>query len=540
MFGLIVLLTACQVLPKEQVLKDQLSTDCQNQVECRGEEETSQVPPSNEYRVALVIGNGNYQKAPLANPTNDADDMGDVLKQVGFEVIKLKNASLKEMKMAINIFSQKLRNADVGLFYFAGHGIQHQGENYLFPIGAMKFITVAEHLPFETLNIGYALATMKGTKNLNIVILDACRNNPFRYLLKKSRGLDQEGLALIAVPSGTLIAYATRPNRRALDGNGRNSPYVKYLKQELPKPKIRIEEMLRRVRVAVMRETKDFQAPGYYSELSQPFCFVGQCPPMPSNDESEPLVAHCAVPQSNVQSQIFRDRLEEGSEGPEMVWLPAGQFKMGDIQGRGFSNELPVQKVFVNKFAMGRYEVTFAEYDHFVKATGRAKPDDEGWGRGKQPVINVSWEEATAYTEWLSQQTGKKYRLPTEVEWEYAARAGTETQYWWGNEMMRNCAVCDGCGSDLDDKKTAPVGYFPANAFGLHDTVSNVWEWTCSEYQEQYSGKEQSCADKQNVEYRVTRGGSWFTIPQGVRAAYRFKLRPTEHYNEVGFRVVRM
>jgi hypothetical protein len=145
------------------------------------------------------------------------------------------------------------------------------------------------------------------------------------------------------------------------------------------------------------------------------------------------------------QSRIFRDRLQDGSEGPEMVWIPAGDFQMGG----SYSSEKPVHQVSVSAFAMGRYEVTFEEYDRFAEATGREKPGDEGWGRGNRPVINVSWNDATAYMEWLSTQTGKKYRLPTEAEWEYAARAGTDTKYWWGNEVGSNQAACDGCGAEL-------------------------------------------------------------------------------------------
>ncbi|MEN8221031.1 MAG: SUMF1/EgtB/PvdO family nonheme iron enzyme [Pseudomonadota bacterium] len=133
--------------------------------------------------------------------------------------------------------------------------------------------------------------------------------------------------------------------------------------------------------------------------------------------------------------KVFRDRLKDGSLGPEMVWIPAGTFRMGDIQGGGHDNEKPVHQVSVSRFAIGKYEVTFAEYDKFAQATGRKKPNDRGWGRGNRPVINVSWHDATAYAEWLSQQTGQKYRLPTEAEWEYAARAGTTTKYWWGNQM---------------------------------------------------------------------------------------------------------
>jgi len=254
-------------------------------------------------RVALVIGNGAYQKKPLDNPPNDSDDMARVLKQVGFEVMLVKNASLEAMETAIQEFGEKLKKGGTGLFYFAGHGAQYQGENYLFPIGAMRSVTVAQHLRHRTMSVGYILATMEGAKNnLNIVILDACRNNPFARSL--FRGVDSpEGLALLEVPSGTLIAYATRPNKTALDSTGgRNSPYVKHLKRELLKPGISILKALTNVRVAVKKETKNRQAPGFYSELDREFCFVGPCgqvvaqtQPVPSQPVAPPATSPTPV-----------------------------------------------------------------------------------------------------------------------------------------------------------------------------------------------------------------------------------------------------
>jgi formylglycine-generating enzyme required for sulfatase activity len=245
------------------------------------------------------------------------------------------------------------------------------------------------------------------------------------------------------------------------------------------------------------------------------------------------------IPSNNfVAGKVFQDRLKDGSLGPKMVVIPAGSFRMGDIQGGGDDDEQPVHRVSVGKFAMGVYEVTFAEYDKFAEADGRTKPDDRGWGRGNRPVINVSWNDATAYTEWLSNQTGKKYRLPTEAEWEYAARAGTETKFWWGNDIGKNRANCDGCGSQWDDKQTAPSGSFYANKFGLYDTSGNVWEWTCSEYEDKYKGKEKVCIKKNSNKYRVLRGGSWLSRPRLVRTAVRDRNTPVIRYDDNGFRVV--
>ncbi|TGO03474.1 hypothetical protein PN36_05905 [Candidatus Thiomargarita nelsonii] len=255
----------------------------------------------------------------------------------------------------------------------------------------------------------------------------------------------------------------------------------------------------------------------------------------PSVPTPPPVLPIIAVP-----GKVFRDRLRNGGEGPEMVWIGGGSFRMGDLQGGGESDEKPVHRVTVKRFAMGRYEVTFAEYDKFAEATGRSKPDDRGWGRGNRPVINVSWHDATAYAKWLSQQTGEQYRLPTEAEWEYSARAGTKTKYWWGNEIGSNKANCWSCGDSFTN--TAPVGSFEANPFGLYDMLGNVWEWTCSQYEGKYKGKEQQCMNKKiNKNNNLSlRGGSWGIDATRMRSADRDGRRPTNRGGGVGFRLARL
>ncbi|MEZ6030154.1 MAG: SUMF1/EgtB/PvdO family nonheme iron enzyme [Hyphomonadaceae bacterium] len=183
-------------------------------------------------------------------------------------------------------------------------------------------------------------------------------------------------------------------------------------------------------------------------------------------------------PASNSASTIrtFRDC----ASCPEMALLPGGSFTMGDIAGKGYAQEKPPHEVMIARpFAIGVYEVTFAEWDACVADGGcdGYRPSDAGWGRDKRPVINVSWYDAKAYTDWLSAKTGKPYRLPSEAEWEFAARAGTSTLFWWGNEVGQGHANCPGCGSQWDGTQTAPVGSFSPNAFGLYDTAGNALEW---------------------------------------------------------------
>jgi formylglycine-generating enzyme required for sulfatase activity/serine/threonine protein kinase len=227
------------------------------------------------------------------------------------------------------------------------------------------------------------------------------------------------------------------------------------------------------------------------------------------------------------------------SDCPEMVVIPAGTFRMGDLIGGGNADEKPVHSVTVKSFALGKTEVTFAEYDVFASATNRSLPKDEGWGRGSRPVIHVNWEDATAYSAWLSKKTGKSYRLPSESEWEYAARAGSTKKYSWGNDIGRNNAVCNGCGSQWDAKQTAPVGSFKANDFGLLDMHGNVFEWTQDCWNGSYAGapSDGSAWTRRDCNRRVLRGGSWFYIPGYLRSASRVWFTASTRFNISGFRV---
>ena len=228
---------------------------------------------------------------------------------------------------------------------------------------------------------------------------------------------------------------------------------------------------------------------------------------------------------------------------PEMVRIEGGCFRMGSPESEtGRNDDERWHRVCVDAFSIGKHEVTFAEYDRFAEATGRSRPDDEGWGRERRPVINVSWHDATAYARWLSGETGRWYRLPTEAEWAYAAWAGSTTAYPWGNSVG-NRANCNGCGSRWDGRSwwdgkrtTAPVGSFEANAWGLHDTVGNVWEWTCSEYDKGYGGAEQRCASG-SAGRRVFRGGPWIDLLWRVRSANRAGGDSGSRRSFLGFRL---
>ena len=235
--------------------------------------------------------------------------------------------------------------------------------------------------------------------------------------------------------------------------------------------------------------------------------------------------------------------------GPEMVVIPAGRFRMGCVSNDGDCQdwEKPVREVTISApFALSVHEVTFEEYDRFTDPPGmglrvaRRKAADEGWGRGTRPVINVSWIEAWEYTRWLSSSTGAPYRLPTEAEWEYAARAGTSTKFTWGDEIGVNRANCDSFFCADQWAYTAPVGSFAPNRFGVHDMHGNVWEWILDCWNGNYAGApKDGRARRGDYALRVRRGGSWDDIPTVVRAAGRSMATTSTRDNATGFRVVR-
>ena len=238
-------------------------------------------------------------------------------------------------------------------------------------------------------------------------------------------------------------------------------------------------------------------------------------------------------------------RFRDCEECPEMVVVPAGSFMMGSPgseEGRDY-DEGPVHRVTIGRaFAVGVYEVTFGEWDACVSGGGCGghRPDDQGWGRGRRPVINVSGRDAQGYLAWLSGKTGKEYRFLSESEWEYVARAGTRTRYWWGDGIGRNRASCNICGSRYG-RRTAPVGSFPANAFGLHDVHGNVREWVGDCWNDGYHGApaDGSAWESGDCSWGVLRGGSWNSILPGyLRSASReWGISGRRPYN--GFRVAR-
>jgi formylglycine-generating enzyme required for sulfatase activity len=228
---------------------------------------------------------------------------------------------------------------------------------------------------------------------------------------------------------------------------------------------------------------------------------------------------------------------------PEMIVLPAGEFVMGssaDEEGR-YDDEGPQHRVTIARpFAVSKFDVTFADWDACASVGGCPPAGDSGYGRGMHPVINVTWDDARQYVAWFSKMTGRSYRLLTEAEWEYAARAGTTTAYPWGKEIGSGNADCNGCGSPWDAHETSPAGSFKPNGFGLYDMDGDVWQWVEDCYHPDYVGAPADGVPwiSGDCSRRVYRGGSWYSIAEYCRAAYRFSHAPDDPHKIIGFRVV--
>ncbi|MCP3666666.1 MAG: SUMF1/EgtB/PvdO family nonheme iron enzyme, partial [Gammaproteobacteria bacterium] len=258
--------------------------------------------------------------------------------------------------------------------------------------------------------------------------------------------------------------------------------------------------------------------------------------PVPERQESV-LTRSSGGPETG---SVIRDRLRQGGFGPVMLHIRGGTFTMGS-DSSGVAAEAPAHRVRVNSFAIGRFEVTYEEYERFALAEGKSLPDDQDWGEGRRPVINVSWEDANAYAAWLSEQTDRVYRLPTEAEWEFAARGDTDTPYWWGFDLGSGQANCYNCGSEWDGVSTAPVGMFTPNAYGLHNTTGNVMEWVADCFKPSYSSapSDGNARADPGCRSRVVRGGAFNKPGDSVRNTRRGGQDEEDRLFILGFRLVR-
>jgi formylglycine-generating enzyme required for sulfatase activity len=524
---------------------------------------SSALPQQRAARVALVIGNDSYPDAstPLSTTIKDARTLADEFRRSEFEVDLKENVGKEDMQRAIDAFTGKIRSGTAALFYFSGYGIQVARQTYLIPVNAQVW-TEAE-VRRDGISVDSLLAEMqrRGAK-VKIIILDAARRNPFERRFRASAA----GLAALDAPDGTLALYSAAPGKVINDSTGANSLFVSELIKELRSPNLTAEEVFNRARIGVSRASNNEQVPWVASSLLEEFYFGSSRPvatapaatpspaPTPAPAPASPPAARpapSAAPAPQASSTAPATVVEPGrgdfkagdmfrdcSDCAELVVIPAGSFDMGSPT----EYENPVHRVTIAKpFAIGRYEVTFNEWDKCVEDGGcKYRPDDREWGRGDRPVINISWLDAKAFVTWLSQKTGKTYRLPTEAEWEYAARGGTTTPFWWGREPGSRQANCRECNTG-ESQKTSPVGSYKPNAFGLYDTAGNAAEWIEDCWNDNYrSAPNNGTAwTAGQCRLRVLRGGAFDSQAKYVRSMARFRYDADVRYTSNGLRVVR-
>jgi formylglycine-generating enzyme required for sulfatase activity len=488
-----------------------------------------------EQRLALVIGNSIYGFSPLKNPVNDASDMAVALQKIGFTVILKKNVNLKDMEESIQDFGSRLKKGGVGLFYFAGHGLQASGVNYLVPIGAK--IDKESDIKYEAVDAGRILDEMANAGNgLNIVILDACRDNPFsRRFRSASRGLAIVGSA----PVGTYISYSTGPGQVALDGDGRNSPFAASLLHYMKEPGLTIEQVFKNVRHKLGQETAGKQVPWELSSLEGDFYFTpggpaktGAVRDMADSRDKDTIETGPSRERSSAGQAVVKDDVT----GMEFILVNGSCFQMGDGLGDGLASEKPVHQVCLDSYYLGKYEVTQGQWK---KVMGSNPSHFKNCG-DNCPAENIKWTDAQSFIAELNGLTGQTYRLPTEAEWEYAARDGGKMVKWAGTSSeskLGDLAWYDANSMD----KTHPVGLKKANALGFYDMSGNVWEWTGDYYSETYyqkSVRDNPRGPGEGTD-RVLRGGCWLDRAGDCRSTIRFNFNPANSFKSIGFRLVR-
>jgi formylglycine-generating enzyme required for sulfatase activity len=470
----------------------------------------------------------------LPTTIKDARALADELRRSEFDVDLKENVGKDEMQRAIDAFTSKIRSGSAALFYFNGFGIQVARQNFLIPVDAQAASEAT--VQRDGISLDAILSEMKrhGAR-VKIVIVDGSRPNPFERHFRPSAS----GLAALDLPDGTLAMYSAATGKLVADGTGENSLFITELIKELRLANLTAEEAFNRTRIGVSHATNNEQIPWVASSLVEEFSFGPTQPIAPASSQtaapssSTPETTPSSVSAEYHPGDFFRDCKECG----EMAVVPAGTFEMGS----GADMESPIHRVTIAKpFAIGRYEVTFREWDLCVAAGGcKYSPSDQNWGRGDRPVINLSWLDAKEFVKWLSEKTGQSYRLPSEAEWEYAARAGTSTPYFWGREIGTRQAQCRECGGG--GAQTSPVGSFKSNAFGLFDTAGNAAEWVEDCWNDNYRNapRDGSAWTTGQCQLRGLRGGSFDSQAKYLRSQARFRYDFDVRYLANGFRVVR-
>ena len=577
-------------------------------------------------RVALVIGMGEYQHlSSLNNPIPDAKAIAAALGAHGFEVSEYYNLDRADLLDALEKFKRQATGAEVALVYYAGHGMEVEGKNVLAPTDME--IECREKTALRSVALEQLFAAA-GPAPQQIVLLDACRNNPFPQC--PSRGVNAgsgfRGLSLVGEADRTLlIANATLSGNLAADGDpGGHSPFARALIKNFNEhPRLYFGDLLNMTAADVRVASRGSQIPEITARGGSPKicldatdCGEGGNVASPEGILSDPAalaetrsvlkqlgylgdasrgdgedlladaikrfqakaglstdgkitptllavlratkVAGLPIPGKPVPGPFAPGSTEHEAgtafadcEGcPDMVSVPAGRFLMGAAKSEKGKQkaEEPQHEVSVGApFAVSKFEVTFDEWEACALEGGCAnyRPQDGGWGRGRRPVIYVSFDDAKAYVEWLRQKTGKPYRLLSEAEWEFAARGGTSTPYAAGATLAPTQANFDassaaGRGQAEYKGTTLEVGTFPPNPYGLSDMEGNVFEWVEDCWNPSHAGAPADASPRGgDCSRRVAKGGAWYYEADFARPAARMSFPKASRLNVVGFRVAR-
>ena len=526
--------------------------------------------PVQERRVALVIGVTDYDAvANLTNPRIGARQVYEALRATGFEVDgPLDSPTKAELDAALQAFSRRADNADVALLYFAGHGMQQFDDNWLIPSSAT--LARPSDIVLEGVPLQNVVRLMAGAR-LRLIFLDACRNNPFSARWPSTMS-PTDGLAELsedAVPAGTVLAYSAGPRQLAPD----NGVFAQALATHIQHEGVELRQVLDRVRRDVTRVTPSLNPTHTIALNTAPFYFRG-APVAPS--QAPTLLTYASPEQapdarqtaSDVRAPLVRSEdvsrlrdfalFRECDACPEMVVLPAGTFLMGSPQDEaGRLHEEDDQagpggeqvQVSLRRFAIGRFELMAEEWFACVDADGGCS--QQVLGRRRLPVAGgVRWNDLPAYFTWLNTRAGGgamlvsasgggAYRLPSEAEWEYAARAGTRTAYSFGDDAASlgdHAWYAENAEGGLHE-----IGGKAANPFGLYDVHGNLLEWVqdcCApSYADHHTNN--SAHETDGCTNRVVRGGSWTSSLEYLRSAGRYGFGPADRYGNVGFRVAR-
>jgi formylglycine-generating enzyme required for sulfatase activity len=514
-------------------------------------------------RIALLVGNASYPDAgtPLRQLRNSLHALADVLRRNAFQVDTKENLGKQELLRAMEEFKGRIVPGSTALFFFSGYGLQKDRETFIIPINAQ--IWGEGDIERDGVSMESVLSGLTGAR-AKLVILDASRPNPYEPRFRRSSA----GLAPITAPVGSLVLSATAPGK-IVDESSDGSIFINELVKEMQSSALTMEEIVSRTRRNIARITKGQQVLWMSSSLVDDILFRDGSPrpaktasdeaqwPVPRKEErpASPQPTLRKQPQPGLNERKTEawalsiddtggktakpgDVLRDCADCPELVVIPRGRFEMGSNE---FSFEKPVHWVRIARpFAIGRWEISVDQWEKCV-AAGKCMQRAASGDRGSRAtaVTNISWSDAKAYVAWLSQETGRKYRLPTEAEWEYAARAGSRTPYWWGRSLDARFARCRECGRG--GEKAAPPGNYFANPFGLFDTAGNAAEWVEDCWNDNYRKAPQdgSAWTSGECRQRVLRGGAFDSPARYLRSASRFRYDVDVRYFANGFRVVR-